>query len=230
MLFLTFFLLIIVVGFPTWDYFYMRKIDLQTVEKWKMYSEIMLVQWTLVIILFIFWYATDRRFSDLFTFSDPFLHFSAETLIYAGLGVLITILIFAFIFRSSSAMKEKMTEALNDENIQFLIPKTKKERILFFLVSITAGVCEEIIFRGLMVYYFSHLPFDLSLLTIGIIASVLFGLVHLYQGWKGVLRTAYIGGILFFLYVGTGTLWVPIALHFLIDVQLVFLPRANNTV
>ena len=106
MLFLTFFLLIIVVGFPTWDYFYMRKIDLQTVEKWKMYSEIMLVQWTLVIILFIFWYATDPLL-DLFTFSDPSLHFSAETLIYAGLGVLITILIFAFIFRSSSAMKKK---------------------------------------------------------------------------------------------------------------------------
>ena len=118
-----------------------------------------------------------------------------------------------------------MTKTFNFSSL-----KLKKERILFFLVSITAGVCEEIIFRGLIVYYFSHLPFDLSLLTIGIIASVLFGLVHLYQGWKGVLRTAYIGGILFFLYVGTGTLWVPIALHFLIDVQLVFLPRANNTV
>ncbi|NGY75546.1 CPBP family intramembrane metalloprotease [Bacillus megaterium] len=65
-------------------------------------------------------------------------------------------------------------------------------------------------------------PFHLSTVAIGIISSLLFGIVHLYQGWKGVLFTSYLGGIMFFLLVGTGSLWVPIALHFIIDSKFVF--------
>ncbi|NER44724.1 hypothetical protein G3M54_33290 [Bacillus megaterium NBRC 15308 = ATCC 14581] len=53
-------------------------------------------------------------------------------------------------------------------------------------------------FRGAMFHYFDHLPFHLSTVAIGIISSLLFGIVHLYQGWKGVLFTSYLGGIMFF--------------------------------
>ncbi|WP_170140762.1 CPBP family intramembrane glutamic endopeptidase [Oceanobacillus arenosus] len=75
------------------------------------------------------------------------------------------------------------------------------------MIAITAGVCEEIIFRGVMLYYLSYLPFELPIIAIGIISSLLFGIVHLYQGWKGVLLTTYLGAIFFLLFVGTGYLW-----------------------
>lgn len=228
MLFLTFFLLFIVVGYPIWDYFYMKKINSNQFVRWRLCSEIMFVQWGLVIILLIFWSSTDRKIHDLFIYTEPFLKFDTETLVSAAIGVIVSILNIALIFRFSKSAKEKVSEAHQDESIQFLIPKTPVERFLFFWVSVTAGVCEEIIFRGLMLYYFSHLPFDLSIFAIGLISSLLFGIVHLYQGWKGVLQTAYLGAILFFLYVGTGTLWVPIVLHFLIDVKFVFLPNKES--
>lgn len=101
MLFLTFFLLFIVVGYPIWDYFYMKKINSNQFVRWRLYSEIMFVQWGLVIILLIFWSSTNRKLHDLFIYTEPFLKFDTETLVSAAIGVIVSILIIALIFRFS---------------------------------------------------------------------------------------------------------------------------------
>ena len=51
------------------------------------------------------------------------------------------------------------------------------------------------------------------------LSSILFGLLHSYQGWKGGLRSGVIGLILALLYVLTGSLWIPIILHIVIDIN-----------
>ena len=225
MLFLTLFLLIIIVGYPIWDYFYLKKIKSNHINKWRMYGEIMITQWIIVIIFLAYWFLTKRTFNDLFSIENPLFSFQTESLLALGFGVGISIVMFALIIRFSKTIRKKISEALTDESIQFLLPSTFGERLFFLLIAITAGVCEEIIFRGVMLYYLSHLPFELPIIAIGIISSLLFGIVHLYQGWKGVLLTTYLGAILFLLFVGTGYLWVPIVLHFIIDAKFVFLPN-----
>ena len=188
----------------------------------------MITQWITVIIFLAYWYLTKRNFNDLFYIENPLFSFETETLLSLGLGVVLSITMFALIIFFSKTIKEKIFEALTDESIQFLLPSTFGERLFFLLIAITAGVCEEIIFRGVMVYYLSNLPFELPIIAIGIISSLLFGIVHLYQGWKGVLLTTYLGAILFLLFVGTGYLWVPIVLHFIIDAKFVFLPNKKS--
>ncbi|MFD0050300.1 CPBP family intramembrane glutamic endopeptidase [Actinomycetes bacterium NPDC127524] len=96
------------------------------------------------------------------------------------------------------------------------------------MVAATAGICEEVIFRGVMLYEFEHLPFELSAVAMIVIAGILFGIVHLYQGLKGVIGTAYIGGVFFYIYLITGNLWICIIIHFLFDVKFAFTPNKGK--
>jgi len=52
-----------------------------------------------------------------------------------------------------------------------------------------------------------------------VVSAVVFGVAHLYLGWGvGVLRATAVGGVLGVAYLLTGSLWVPIALHAIVDV------------
>ena len=230
MLFLTIFLLAIVAGYPIWDYFYMKKIKSGLVSKWRMYSQIMITQWVSVFILLGYWLLTGLSVRELFIYENPLMSFVSQDLLDMAMGAGASLLIVILAVAFSKKMRKKISDALTDESIQFLLPSSIAERLFFLMIAITAGVCEEIIFRGAMVYYLGNLPFELSVFAIGVISSVLFGLVHLYQGWKGVLITGYLGGVLFFFFAGTGYLWVPILFHTIIDAKFVFLPNKKRTV
>lgn len=64
--------------------------------------------------------------------------------------------------------------------LEVLMPNSRIEMILWVCVSITAGFCEEIIFRGYLQRQFAAIS---GSMTIGVIAqALLFGLGHGYQG------------------------------------------------
>jgi membrane protease YdiL (CAAX protease family) len=64
--------------------------------------------------------------------------------------------------------------------IEVLMPQTTVEIILWICVSITAGFCEEIIFRGYLQRQFAAIS---GSMTVGVIGqALLFGLGHGYQG------------------------------------------------
>lgn len=207
----------------------MKKIHDNLIPKWRIYGETIVTQWILAAIFLVYWFVTDHALQDLFIFDDPLYGFQTDVLLGIGLGIASAVVIILLVIYFSETIKSKVADVLSDESIQFLIPSRLSERFLFFLVALTAGVCEEIIFRAGMLHYLEDIVSGIPLIVTGIISSVLFGLIHLYQGWKGVLQTAYIGAIFFFLFVVTGSLWVPIALHFLMDAKLVFLPNKKKT-
>jgi uncharacterized protein len=63
-----------------------------------------------------------------------------------------------------------------------LLPRSAPEIALWLVVSISAGICEETIFRG---YLQRQLMAMSGSKPLGILlASATFGLVHLYQGWR----------------------------------------------
>jgi membrane protease YdiL (CAAX protease family) len=110
--------------------------------------------------------------------------------------------------------------------VKDLLPHTAYERRLWILVSITAGIWEEVVFRGFLITYFLAFGTFFGLLAAVILSSILFGFAHIYQGWKGVLVTGVLGAILASVYVSTGSLIVPIVCHILIDARIVFLAPA----
>lgn len=103
--------------------------------------------------------------------------------------------------------------------IDYLMPRTRTEIALFAGVSVTAGVCEEILFRGLLFHCLQAAPFSLAPLPTLLVGSALFGLAHMGQGFKGVLVTGAAGLFLGGLYMVTGSLLLPIAVHILIDLR-----------
>jgi membrane protease YdiL (CAAX protease family) len=101
-----------------------------------------------------------------------------------------------------------------------LLPISNAERWWFAAVSIGAGISEELVFRGFLLYYlWTWLPRLNSWERI-IISSLVFGFCHLYQSWRGILGTGALGVCFALLYVGSGSLLVPIVIHVVIDVRM----------
>jgi membrane protease YdiL (CAAX protease family) len=104
-----------------------------------------------------------------------------------------------------------------------LVPVTNSERMMWIVVAISAGVCEEIVFRG---WLLNTLHDQVGLTGKGLIlaGALVFGLAHAYQKISGVIITALAGAFFCVIYVKTGSLLIPILLHSLVDVRFAFLP------
>ena len=74
-----------------------------------------------------------------------------------------------------------------------ILPQSRLELVPFLALALTAGVCEEFLYRG---FAMSALT-QAGLPTWGVVllSSVLFGLAHLYQGRGGLLSTLVIGTV-----------------------------------
>lgn len=74
---------------------------------------------------------------------------------------------------------------------EFLLPVTLLESAVWIVVSVAAGICEELVYRGYLQSQLwsltKRLPLALAL------QSVIFGFGHIYQGWKPALVTAVYG-------------------------------------
>lgn len=114
---------------------------------------------------------------------------------------------------------------LGSDAVLAMLPRTPVERRLFAMVSVTAGICEELVFRGFLIALTAALIPSAPVWVCALIAAVAFGLAHLYQGATGIVATFVMGGVLGALYVVTGSLIAPIAVHALIDLRALPLSR-----
>ena len=109
------------------------------------------------------------------------------------------------------------TGARESPLLRALMPRTPKERAVFAGLSLAAGVCEEVAYRGFAlttVAAFTGIGWAVG------VTSLVFGILHAYQGWLGVARTASLGGLLAMGFVASGSLWAPMAAHVILDLVL----------
>jgi membrane protease YdiL (CAAX protease family) len=105
-------------------------------------------------------------------------------------------------------------------DIGAILPRNRAELLPAALLSVTAGITEEVTFR-------LFVPLLLTLLTGSAMlafaaTALLFGVLHLYQGWPGVVATTVLGLVLSAVYLMAGLLWLPVLLHVLIDLNGLF--------
>ena len=100
--------------------------------------------------------------------------------------------------------------------LRSLVPAFGLEMAAFVIVCLTAGFCEELLYRGWMVNIL-HAATGSTWAAVGA-SAIVFGMGHTYQGAKGVLRTAFIGLQLAVLYVMVGTLIPGQILHAGVDI------------
>lgn len=101
-------------------------------------------------------------------------------------------------------------------DIEALIPRNWPEIAHGALVSLNAGLSEELFFR-LVLPLLLAMILGQALFAFAI-AAVVFGVVHLYQGPLGILATTVLGVVLTALYLWTGQIWIAMAAHALLDV------------
>ncbi len=106
-----------------------------------------------------------------------------------------------------------------------LLPRTAGERRLFTLVGVTAGVCEEWLYRGFFLAVVAAVAGGLPTGLLVVAAALAFGLAHAYQGRAGVLTTGLLGGVMAALYLQTGSLLLPVLLHAAIDLRFLLVPE-----
>lgn len=99
-------------------------------------------------------------------------------------------------------------------SVSALLPRTPGERLGFALLSITAGICEEILYRGYLPWYLG--AWAGPWVAMGA-SCVLFGFGHVYLGFPHVVRTAIIGAALAFVAVLSGSLLPAILIHATMD-------------
>ncbi len=145
---------------------------------------------------------------------------SRAGLFLAGLtaALLIVILVPAVLALGSGKIRAKAGKAA--KKLAFLLPSSTQERRWWWLVCITAGICEEVVYRGFLLHYFHTLPFHLSLVWAMVVSSVIFGIGHLYQGVAGGVQTAIVGFAFAVMFVMTGSLVVPIVVHAVMDLRV----------
>jgi hypothetical protein len=110
------------------------------------------------------------------------------------------------------------------EGVKQLLPHTAPEIAVYLFVALTAGICEEAIFRGYLQRQFTAIT--KSGAAGALIQGIVFGLAHAYQGWKMILIIAVYGCIFGALVLWRRSLRPGIIAHFLQDsVSGIFLAR-----
>jgi membrane protease YdiL (CAAX protease family) len=105
-----------------------------------------------------------------------------------------------------------------------VLPRTAGERRLFAVVGVTAGVCEEWLYRGFFMAVVAAATGGPPAWALVLGAAGAFGLAHAYQGPAGVVGTGLLGGGMAVMYLQTGSLLLPVVLHALIDLRFLLVP------
>lgn len=104
-----------------------------------------------------------------------------------GIGLL-------FLFASIVLMSIASSHgSANDSSTRFLLPRGRVEKELWVILSITAGICEEAVYRGYLQRQFMALT---KRVPLGIALSALvFGAAHSYQGLAQALLIGTLGAL-----------------------------------
>lgn len=112
--------------------------------------------------------------------------------------------------------------------LDYFLPISNTERWWFAIVSLSAGICEELLYRGFLLGFLAGRMeggVHLGLTAAWLLSSLAFGTAHLYQNLPGILSSTVAGLALGLAAILTGGLAVPMVLHALLDLQLLGMYR-----
>ena len=174
------------------------------------YSSILIEEWIATVALLAFWNGAHRPLQALL-----FIPASATRLAF-GMAIAIVLCVLlreqnkAILARPDVMPKVRSKLAYGEP----LLPHTEAERRRFHRVSITAGICEETLFRGFLLWYFAVW---VGVWPAAVLSSIVFGLGHAYLGVRQIPNTALIGMAMATLVIASGSLWPAMLLHAAID-------------
>jgi membrane protease YdiL (CAAX protease family) len=178
------------------------------------YRRIAAAEWALAALTLALWLAQHRSLAAL-GLALP----TGWRLVGAVAVVVLVAALAAMQARSLAAIAReglaKRGRAL-PEALRFILPQSPAERVGFTGLSLTAGVCEELIARGWLIAFFGAWmgPWWAALAS-----SAVFGLGHSYQGVAGAAKAGAAGMVMAAIYLLTGSLLPGMIVHALVDIS-----------
>jgi CAAX protease family protein len=209
--------LFIVVGLPLRAWYGMRRLNAAPAGELaalrpRLWGRAILSQWVLVGLVLAVWLATRRSLGALGLSLRP----SGGL---AGVMVgLVTIVILVLRQRGAVDTDESIRDRIRERlaPVARLMPRQGSDFRLFAALACTAGLCEEFLFRGYLAWVAGLvLPFPVAPAA----QALVFGICHMYQGWRGIVLTTFAGAFLTAMVLVTGSLWPSILIHALMDLH-----------
>jgi len=97
-----------------------------------------------------------------------------------------------------------------------LFPRTAKETAFFTILAVTAGICEEFIFRGFVIA--ALFGAGLSNWMAVAVSSLMFGAAHLYQGKGGSAGTGILGIVFASVRIAYHSIFPVVLWHTVLDI------------
>ncbi len=174
------------------------------------YKGVLMFHWPLTMGLLAWWLLSGNDLESIGLI--PVVDDGQWVAIGVGVFAILAQLMYVAAVSRNADKLTKFMEQIGE--LSNLAPQTRTERRLFDMVSITAGVCEEILYRGLLLATLVSLVGTWPAVAI---SSLIFGLGHAYQGISGIAKTGLVGLGLALLTVSSGSLFIAIVLHAVID-------------
>ena len=167
-------------------------------------------QWTFVAFGAALWVASGRSLADLgLTVPQGWRLWTSIALLllvaaYQGWAIRVL----AFSAEQRAGVRQQVS------SLTTVMPHAQRELRWFAGMSVTAGFCEEFLYRGYFIWVFA--PW-IGWWGAAALSLPFFAIAHLYQGWNGVLRSAAVGALFTAVVAVFESLWPAIVLHALVD-------------
>jgi membrane protease YdiL (CAAX protease family) len=122
----------------------------QPANQVRFYVETSIVEWVFLTALGIAWWILGRPITDLGFRNLEGLELWGGT---AGLVVIIGLLVYSWQTAKRASKEEKMKQVDKLGSLVHFLPHTSRDLRYFLGVSITAGIVEEIVYRGFVLWY-----------------------------------------------------------------------------
>ena len=155
----TLFLLLFAVLLPAYSFVQYRKMLRETPQllaenRQDSYRSTIFFQWLLWLAAFILWIVNDRAWAEL----GFKLEIHGGFWLAAGI-VIISLSYFYRQLQQGQSGEQEIRDKLRKEfgDVGPLLPHNQSDLRLFYGVSLTAGIIEEILFRGFLIWYMGQL-------------------------------------------------------------------------
>jgi membrane protease YdiL (CAAX protease family) len=191
--------------------------------KLAVYRRAIVLQWTVVALVAALWIATGRSWGSL----GVVLRLGGGLVgVFAGIVIIVAAMLRQGYLRpADDAALERVRQ--RTRHLERMLPATVRERSWFFALAGTAGICEEVLYRGYLIWYLAAWAWlfapHATFLVAAAASSLVFGVGHAYQGPRGMLLTALVGGFFAAVYWITRSLFAGMVIHALMDVHAGYL-------
>ncbi len=177
------------------------------------YRHTVALQWASSAAILSWWSFEGRPFAELGVSlgprNQPLWPWVATALALAFLAAQVR-----KVLRGDARTLEPVRASLED--LSSLMPSTPRELAWFIALALSAGCCEELAYRGYLPWCIGHF---VPRAWAALLALLVFGAAHAYQGLQGALKCTLVGGLAMLLFWFSGSLVLPALLHAAIDVQ-----------